>query len=288
MCALTVGILLSGATACTSTSPRRSTATQEAGATSPAATAVSTPEPIGTSSAQPKSAQATSGLGTKPARPTVRPDSGSARTAAARYGWTDVVARDDFNGSSLDASWLVYNSVGHEGNGRRSPRQIRVGHGILTMTGTSDGTTAGMQWNHERKYGRWEVRARFPAGCGCYHPVLILWPDDIPYPAGGEVDYAEVFSPERDRVHFALSYDNDDRHLKAAKAVGMTRWRNFAVEWTPGHITAYVDGEPYFHTTQRSAFPPAAMVQTIQLDWFPDGSREGATLEVDWAAIYRL
>jgi hypothetical protein len=198
------------------------------------------------------------------------------------------VARDDFNGSSLDSSWLVYDSVGHEGNGRRSPDQISLSRGILTMTGTADGTTAGMQWDHEQKYGRWEVRARFPAGCGCYHPVLILWPDDVPYPAGGEVDYAEVFSPDRDRVHFALSYDDDNRHLKGARDVDMTRWRNFAVEWTPEHITAYVDGEPFFHTTQRDALPPGAMVQTIQLDWFPDGSGGSATLQVDWATIYRL
>lgn len=198
------------------------------------------------------------------------------------------MARDDFNGSSLGPSWLVYDSAGHKGNGRRSPDQVQLGQGILTMTGTSGGTTAGMQWDHEQKYGRWEVRARFPAGCGCYHPVLILWPDDVPYPAGGEVDYAEVFSPDRDRVHFALSYDDDNRHLKAAKDVDMTRWRNFAVEWTPDHITAYVDGEPFFHTTNRDALPPAAMVQTIQLDWFPNGSGGSASLEVDWATIYRL
>jgi hypothetical protein len=30
------------------------------------------------------------------------------------------------------------------------------------------------------------------------------------------------------------------------------------------------------------------MEQTIQLDWFPDGSGGSAMLEVDWATIYGL
>jgi licheninase len=60
------------------------------------------------------------------------------------------------------------------------------------------------------------------------------------------------------------------------------------VEWTAGHISGYVDGERFFHTTHRDAFPPGRMEQTIQLDWFPDGSGGSATLEVDWATIYGL
>lgn len=156
------------------------------------------------------------------------------------------------------------------------------------MTGTPTGTTAGMEWDHPQKYGRWEIRARFPAGCGCYHPVLLLWPVDHAWPAGGEIDYAEVSDPTRQTLKFFLHYGADNRQLRGSRRVDMTQWHNFAVEWTADHVTGYVDGEPFFHTTQRDALPPGPMKQTVQLDWFPDATKGGAILEVDWSTIYRL
>lgn len=219
---------------------------------------------------------------------TPQADKDGNRTAAVRYGWTNLVARDDFTGSSLHPSWEPYDSVGHAGKGIRSPEQIRLSNGVLRMTGTPNGTTAGMDWDHQQKYGRWEIRARFPAGCGCYHPVLLLWPVDHPWPVGGEIDYAEVTDPGRQTLKFFLHYGADNRQLRGSTRVDMTQWHNLAVEWTPDHITGYVDGEPFFHTAQRKVFPPGPMKPTIQLDWFPDSTKRGATLEVDWATIYTL
>ena len=227
-------------------------------------------------------------LGESPApRPSTGVSAGPG-TAAARYGWDDLVARDDFSGSELHPSWGAYDSAGNSGEGVRSPRQISLRNGVLRMTGTPDGTTAGMAWRHPQKYGRWETRARFPAGCGCYHPVLILWPADDPWPAGGEIDYAEVFDGPRQELNFFLHYGADNRQLHATRQVDMTRWHNFAVEWTPDHVTGYLDGEPYFHTNRRDVLPPGRMNQTIQLDWFPGPTAGGASLEVDWVAMYRL
>jgi licheninase len=208
-------------------------------------------------------------------------------TAAARYGWTNLLHQDDFNGSTLDPNWGVYDSPGHEGKGIRSPARISVSNGVMTMTGTADGTTAGMSWRHPQKYGRWEIRARFPAGCGCYHPVLILWPAAVDWPAGGEIDYAEVFGADRRTLHFFLHYSADNQQISKSVPVDMTQWHNYAVEWTADHITGYVDGQPFFHTDRSDVQPPAPMTQTVQLDWFPgEGAGTGAALEVDWAAMY--
>jgi licheninase len=212
----------------------------------------------------------------------------AARTAASRYGWNNLVARDDFTGSSLDASWRPYDSRGHAGKGIRSPGQITLSSGVLRITGTAAGTTGGMAWDHPQKYGRWETRARLPAGCGCYHPVLILWPVDRSWPVGGEIDYAEVTDPSRQTLKFFQHYGADNSQLRGSRQVDMTRWHNFAVEWTSDHVTGYLDGDPFFHTTQRNALPPGPMKQTIQLDWFPGATKAGAIMEVDWVTIYRL
>src|SRR5690242_4929107 len=221
-----------------------------------------------------------------PADPRTTVDRGS---AAVRYRWKNLVYRDDFCGSSLDDTWAAYNSAGHNGNGTRSPQQITVSDGILRMSGTEDGTTAGMSSRYAQRYGRWEVRARFPAGCGCYHPILILWPQSGTWPEAGEIDFAEVFDPDRQKVNFNLHYSAEDRLLSAALPIDATQWHDYAVEWTPDHIVGYVDGEEFFGTDRADVQPPGPMTQTVQLDWFPqDGAGAGAVLEVDWAAMYAL
>jgi len=62
--------------------------------------------------------------------------------AAERYGWTDLVRRDDFDGAELSTSWAVYDGPGHADNGIRSPEQVTVGNGVVRITGAPDGTTA--------------------------------------------------------------------------------------------------------------------------------------------------
>jgi phosphatidylinositol-3-phosphatase len=211
-------------------------------------------------------------------------------SATAKYHWwKNQVYRDDFCGSSLGDSWAAYDSAGHNGNGTRSPEQIAVSNGILRMTGTADGTTAGMSSRYAQQYGRWEVRARFPAGCGCYHPVLILWPESGNWPEAGEIDFAEVFGADRQKVNFILHYSAEDRQLSSSLPIDTTQWHHYAVEWTPDHIIGYVDGEEFFSTDRLDVQPPGPMAQTVQLDWFPEvGTGTGAVLEVDWAAMYTL
>src|SRR5262245_271752 len=167
-------------------------------------------------------------------------------SAADKYGWTKLSGGDEFDGAELDSRWELYDSPGHAGKGVRSPGQISVVDGVLCIAGTADGTTGGMALKQGQTYGRWETRARFPAGCACYHPVLLLWAADgggggvaNPY---GEIDYAEVFDSERQGLNFFLHYQ-DHPQLNANTRIDMTTWHNFAVEWTPDHLTWYVDGE---------------------------------------------
>ncbi|OLT10752.1 hypothetical protein BJF78_05585 [Pseudonocardia sp. CNS-139] len=70
-----------------------------------------------------------------------------------------------------------------------------------------------------------------------------------------------------------------------------SQWHNWAVEWTPESITAYVDGEEWFRTTDTSIFPPGPMHLCIQLDWFPDdavGAVRESVMHVDWVRQYAL
>ncbi|OAQ74083.1 glycosyl hydrolases family 16 domain-containing protein [Pochonia chlamydosporia 170] len=210
-------------------------------------------------------------------------------TAAQKYGWNTIVRQDNFDGDTVSSSWGMYDGPGHAGNGRRSPAAFSVKDGILTVTGTPDGTTGGMAWKQGSLYGRWETRARYTAGTSAYHPVLLLWPDKEDWPVGGEVDYSEVGDGTRQNLDFFLHYGQDNQQEHGSTKVDMTQWHNYAVEWTKDHVVGYVDGTEFFRNKNPAAVPPRSMHATIQLDWFPeDGEKGPGKMEVDWIRQYSI
>ncbi|WP_188781356.1 glycoside hydrolase family 16 protein [Marmoricola endophyticus] len=192
---------------------------------------------------------------------------------------------DDFDGTALDTSrWEAYDGPGNAGAGLRRPEQISVSGGVLTLTGTPEGTTAGMSDRTAHRYGRWETRMRVPAGGDArYHPVLLLWPTEIAWPTGGEIDYAETTATSPDVSAF-LHYGAGNQQTYEMSILDLSQWHTYAVDWTPSGVTASVDGVPFFSDATASHQPPGPMHQSIQLDWLPSGSSatRATTLQVDW------
>ncbi|HYH29634.1 MAG TPA: glycoside hydrolase family 16 protein [Pseudonocardia sp.] len=204
------------------------------------------------------------------------------RQAADVHGWTRV-GGDEFNGGKSEM-WSEYDGEGHAGNGRRTPEAITVENGMLVIRGDSEGNTGGMSWQEDQRFGRWEMRARFPKGDDQYHPVLILWPESGGS-GNGEIDFAETTSAS-EKVSFFLHYGDDQEY--AHKNIDITQWHNYAVEWVDGRVTGYIDGEKWFESTDEETLPPGKLHPTIQLDYFPEGgSPEPTELHVDYMRIYR-
>ncbi|MHA6780087.1 family 16 glycosylhydrolase [Pseudonocardia saturnea] len=219
---------------------------------------------------------------------TSRSATGTAPSAAEALGWGTPDREDDF--SSGLARWELYQGPGHAGQGVRSPEAATVRDGVLTLTGDASGTTAGMSWGQGQRYGRWEGRVRAPASDPSYDALLLLWPDAEDFPVGGEIDFMEMQDPTRQRTDFFLHHGADDEQVRGQVEVDATQWHNWAVEWTPDAITAFVDGEQWFRTTDTATFPPGPMHLCIQLDWFPEGPGpvQQSTMEVDWVRQYAL
>lgn len=210
-------------------------------------------------------------------------------TAAGKHGWGKPVARDEFGytGAPNPKKWSVYDSPGHDGNGVRSPRAWYVNGRVATVTGNAQGRTGGMsaKFGH-RRYGRWEARMRTNTRDPEYHPVLLLWPDSGDWPCDGEVDYGEGTSKVA-RMNFFLHYSCSNAQTYASRKVDTTRWHNYAVEWTPDAIVGYLDGVEWFRDTNPAHQPPGRMHQTVQLDWFPDGTTTTRSrMKVDWVRVY--
>jgi glycosyl hydrolase family 16 len=210
-------------------------------------------------------------------------------SAAEKFGWGKPVARDEFGytGAPKRKKWSVYDSPGHAGNGVRSPRAWRVNGRVATVTGNAHGRTGGMsaKFGH-RRYGRWEVRMRTNARDPEYHPVLLLWPDSGDWPCDGEIDYAEGTS-DVTKMNFFHHYSCSNEQTHATRSVDTTKWHNYAVEWTPDGIVGYLDGKEWFRDTDPAHQPPGSMHQTVQLDWFPDGTdTTRSRMKVDWVRVY--
>jgi hypothetical protein len=208
-------------------------------------------------------------------------------TAAEQHGWGTPTREDDF--SSGTDQWDIYDGPGHGGEGTRSPSAVSVEDGLLTITGDSSGTTAGMAWNPGQKYGRWEGRVRAPVSDPSYNALLLLWPDAEDFPVGGEIDFMEMMDHTRQKTDIFIHYGKDNSQVNGSVEVDGTEWHNWALEWTPEAITAYVDGEEWYRTTDTSIFPPGPMHLCIQLDWFPEGDEpKQSIMEVDWVRQYSL
>ncbi len=192
-------------------------------------------------------------------------------------------------------NWDIYNSVGHDGHGLRRPSQVRVANGVLTISGTANGTTGGMKWrNRSQTYGQWDIRMRAARGCICYHPVILLWGAgggsgvDNPY---GEIDIVEVWQrPNRDRNSFSVHYGGGSQFVGGDVAVDMTQWHVYHLVWQKDYIYTWIDDNPAYVTVDdRCVIPQRPMDLTIQLDWFPHESRIGGTtasMQVDYVTQY--
>lgn len=216
---------------------------------------------------------------------------GDGSQAATARGWGAVVAGDEFSkaGAPDSTKWGLYSGAGHAGKGVRSPQAWSVANGMATVTGNSAGTTGGMSAKFaNQKYGKWETRMKTNARDTEYHPVVLLWPNTTS-PNCAEIDYAEGSSSTA-KIQFFLHYACGGSNFQtyATKSIDTTQWHNYAVEWTPAGITGYIDGVKTFSDTNPAHLPSVGMHQTLQLDWFPDGSAtKTSQMQVDWVRVYK-
>jgi hypothetical protein len=214
---------------------------------------------------------------------------GESTSAGRLLNWGEPNRVDTFDGTSLKSDWNVYDGVGHAGNGRRTPDAFSVKDGIMTITGDSAGSTGGMAWNPGQKYGRWEGRVKAPASDESYNALLLLWPDAENFPVGGEIDFMEMTDHTRQSTNMFLHYGKDNKQVQGDVKIDATEWHNWAVEWTPTHVAAFVDGKEWWRTTDRGILPPGPMHLCIQLDWFPKGGDvQESHMYVDWVKQYAL
>ncbi len=220
-----------------------------------------------------------------PPTPPTAPGAADGPQAATNLGWT-LVGGDEFDGGR-SPMWGDDNGEGPGGNGSRTSAALTVENGSLVIRGDAQGNTGGTAWKRSQRFGKWEVRARFPKGDAQYHPVLVLWPTDRERPEGGEIDFAQT-DGAADDVSFVLHHGPGNQQEFANRDIDVTQWHTYAVDWAEGQVTGYLDGVEWFRSTDPAALPPGEMHPAIRLDYFPTGVPPQPTeMHVDYMRVYR-
>lgn len=192
------------------------------------------------------------------------------------YGDWHLVWSDEFNGSSIDTNHWKFETGNHNGWGNNeleyytdSSDNACVSNGVLHIvarresTNGFDYTSARLigQGLFSKKYGRFEFRAKVPAGKG-YWPALWLMPEHSLYggwPDCGEIDVMENRGNYPAVVQGTIHYaDTNGTHLQSTDIFtfplndGATNFHTYLLEWTTNSISWSVDGQLYETQTNWS------------------------------------
>jgi beta-glucanase (GH16 family) len=213
-----------------------------------------------------------------------------------------ITFEDDFEGDTLDTSkWDTgYKAGDHEAQYyvddafdlvdgllviRAEEKQIKdreYASGILTTQGIFD-----------QRYGRFEVRAKAPAGKGLW-PAFWLLPSKENYP--WEIDVFEVLGHKPNSVYMSHHWpDEDGDHVfetRSYKGPDLTQdFHTFEIIWSPDQIIWLVDGVE--RSRQNENIPDDSMFLLLNLavggKWpgYPDSSTPFPShLEVDFVRVY--
>ena len=145
-------------------------------------------------------------------------------------------------------------------------------------------------------YGRYSVRFRYDSTPG-YKIAFLLWPASDNWNEG-EIDWPEGAldgslygnsAVKGTRTANGMEFDPAEKKYSSA---GPDQWHVATIEWSPGLVQWFLDGELVDRTTKPKGVPHTPMRWTLQVETadaatstFPATDVDGH-LQVDWAVQY--
>ncbi|MTG87936.1 family 16 glycosylhydrolase [Cellulosimicrobium sp. BIT-GX5] len=235
----------------------------------------------------------------------------------------DLVWSDEFDGAAGSApDPAVWNhETGAHGWGNAELQNYTAsransaldgqGNLVITARREADGsyTSARMttQGKYQPQYGRVEARIQIPRGQGIW-PAFWMLGGSFPgteWPASGEIDVMENVGFEPHRVHGTV---HGPGYSGGAGITGMYQhpqgwsfaddFHTFAVDWKPGEITWFVDGQQFHRVTRASVGAnawvfdqPFFLILNVAVggQWpgYPDGTTQlPQQMKVDYVRVY--
>lgn len=230
---------------------------------------------------------------------------------------TDLIWADEFNvdGAPDPAKWKYDIGTGSGGWGNqelqyytnRSENVIVTG-GVLKITAKRE-NYSGMAFTSSRlltqdkfsfKYGKVEVKAKFPAGIGTWPAIWMLGNNinTVGWPACGEIDIAEHRGSELNKIFSTLHYPgrsggNANGSTKLISNA-TTEFHIYTTEWTAAAIKFYVDNQLIHSVTNSSSIPfnhdffiLANVAMGGNFGGAVDPAFNSASMEIDYIRVYK-
>jgi beta-glucanase (GH16 family) len=264
----------------------------------PAEVATSMPQPTAVPTAQP-TAVPTGPVTPAPtiqATPLPTPTAGPTLTFAAEF--TSGV--DAF---AYDGQWGA--GFGSESDFMGDLRQVTVANGVATIVAERTPTPSGRTWasaimstrgRFAQQYGYFEARIRYSAGNGLW-PAFWMNPADGSWPP--EIDILEAYPnltawPGPTRIYSTLHYSSANLTHDVIHDAGIDltgSWHTYGLDWRPGSLTFYLDGNITGQITQDVPSNPHYLILDLAVgNWsaLPDLTTPNAsTMQIDYVRVYR-
>jgi len=219
-----------------------------------------------------------------------------------RPGWA-LTFSDEFEGDTLDeAKWSTNWGRSNEALTHYLRDRLDVDGGHLRISAVHGGAPSDRPWSsglimsrdsHEQRYGRFEMRAKVPAG-------QALWPAFWLLPKGAgepEIDVMEHIGQEPNRVYMTVHGYGPEQEQRTFDGPDFTAgYHTYAVEWTEGLLVWKIDGVERFRTTRGVPDMPMYLIANLAVgypgdpsQWVgaPDDSTPSpAYMDIDWIRAY--
>ena len=190
-------------------------------------------------------------------------------TPVAPTQW-NIVWSDEFNGTNINPKVWTFDLGNNNGWGNNeleyytaNARNAYVSNGLLHIAALKESTngfaytSARMKTEglFSRTYGRFEFRAKLPAGHGFWPALWLLGTNitSIGWPACGEIDVVENNGTNTSMVQGSLHSGSDETAIYTLPNGGsVTNFHTYTLDWSPGAIKWFVDGDLNYYETQTS------------------------------------
>ena len=186
------------------------------------------------------------------------------------YGNWNLVWSDEFNGTTINPNvWTFETGGGGWGNNELEYYTSRtnnafVADGYLNIVARQEAfggrnyTSARMKTEHlvSWKYGRFEWRARLPAGLGFWPALWLLGTNisSVGWPKCGEIDVVENKGSNTGFVQGSLHSGSDETKIYNFISPGsVTNFHTYTLDWASNSFLWYVDGRLYETQTNWSS-----------------------------------
>ncbi len=214
---------------------------------------------------------------------------------------------DEFDGTSLSSrNWIdsypdgVRTHANHEQQ-YYAPEGVTVRDGKLQLKAERRAQggmpyTSGMVASYGKfaqKFGRFEIRAKFPKGKGIW-PAFWLLPSTKGWPP--EIDILEILGHDPTCIYFTNHWRGAGNQIpnQQGKLRGIdfsSEFHTIALDWTSDRLVWSVDGVVHFETREHVPQEPMYLLANLAVggDWpgFPDSTTPfPAVMQVDYIRVY--